>query len=63
MEDLMFDYQSLGKELSVPAEIVRKFEQEAHDEFPSDNMLMEIHILRAVKSYAKTTARMIQIEN
>ena len=58
MENLMFDYQSLGKELAVPAEIVQQFEQEARNEFFSDNMLMELHILRAVKAYAKATARM-----
>jgi len=63
MEALMFDYRSLGEELAVPSEIVHKFEKEAHKEFPSDNMLMEIHILRAIKAYAKTTERMIPIEN
>jgi hypothetical protein len=52
MEDLMFDYRSLGEELAVPSEIIKQFEQEAHNEFPHDNMLMEIHILRAVKAYA-----------
>ena len=53
MEDLMFDYKSLGEELAVPSEIIQQFEKEAHSEFPFDNMLMEIHILRAVKEYAK----------
>jgi hypothetical protein len=63
MEKLMFDYRSLGEDLAVPSEIVQKFEREAHIEFPSDNMLMEIHILRAVKTYATTTKRMAAIEN
>jgi pentose-5-phosphate-3-epimerase len=63
MENLMFDYRSLGEELAVPPEIVQQFEQEAHKEFPFDNMLMEIHVLRAVKTYAKTTGRMISIED
>jgi len=63
MENLIFDYQTLGKELAVPAEIVQKFEQEAYDEFPFDNMLMEIHILRAIKTYAKAAARMMPLEN
>ena len=54
MENLMFNYRSLGEELAVPTEIVQQFEQEAHKEFPFDNMLMEIHILRAVKAYAKS---------
>jgi len=63
MEKLMFDYRSLGEDLAVPSEIVQRFEREAHSEFPSDKMLMEIHILRAVKTYATTTKRGAAIEN
>jgi len=63
MDDLMFDYKSLGEELGVPVEIVRKFEHEARIEFPFDDMLKEIHILRAIKSHAKATSRMILVEN
>jgi hypothetical protein len=29
MENLMFDYESLGKDLAVPMEIVKNFEKEA----------------------------------
>ncbi len=57
MEKLMFDYRSLGEDLAVPSEVVRQFEREASSEFPSDNMLMEIHILRAVKTYAAAKKR------
>ncbi len=63
MENVMFDYQSFGEEMAVPAEVMRKFENEAHKEFPFDNMMMEIHILRAVKAYAKTKLRTAAIEN
>jgi hypothetical protein len=63
MENVMFDYRSLGEALAVPPEIVQQFEQEARNEFPFDKMLMEIHILRAVKAYAQTAKRMVLIEN
>ena len=63
MENLIFDYHSIGKKLAVPHEAIQKFEKEARDEFPLDKMLMEIHVLRAVKAYAKTSARMAIIEN
>jgi len=63
MENIMFDYRSLGEELGIPIEIIHKFEQEANTEFPFDDMLTEIHILRAVKAYAKANKRMIPIEN
>jgi len=49
----MFDYRSLGEKLAVPSKIVQKIEEETRNEFPFDNMLMEIHILRAIKTYAK----------
>jgi len=63
MENIMFDYRSLGEELNVPIEIIEKFEKEAHDEFPFDDMLTEIHILRAIKAYSKVNTRMILVEN
>jgi len=63
MEDSIFDYRSLGMKMAVPEEIVKNFEKEALNEFPFDNMLMEIHVLRAVKAYAKTQERMVLIEN
>ena len=63
MENLMFDYRSLGEKLAVPSEIVQKIEEEAYHEFPFDNMLMEIHILRAVKAYAKISKQVVSIEN
>ena len=61
MENLMFDYRSYSKNLAIPTEIVQKFEKEALNEFPFDNMLVEIHVLRAIKSYAKMNNRMVNI--
>ena len=57
----MFNYHSFGKNLNIPIDIVQKFEKEARNEFPFDNMLMEIHVLRALKSYAKINNRMANI--
>ena len=63
MRNLMFDYESLGENLAVPMEIIEKFENEARNEFPFDNMMMEIHVLRAIKAYAKINTQMIVHEN
>jgi hypothetical protein len=63
MENLMFDYNSFGNSLDIPTEIVQRFEKEAQNEFPFDNMLMEIHVLRALKAYAKTEKLVMTIEN
>ncbi|MDR1249446.1 MAG: hypothetical protein LBK63_09115 [Treponema sp.] len=63
MEDLIFDYKSLGDNLAVPMEIIEEFEKEARHEFPFDNMLMEIHVLRAIKNYAKTNTPVMAHED
>ena len=53
MTSLIFDYQSVGNDLGMSAEIIKRLETEAKKEFPLDNMLMEIHVLRALKAQAK----------
>ena len=63
VNDVMFDYLTLANELSVPEEVIQKFEEEARVEFPYDSMLAEIHILRAVKAYARANMEMVKIEN
>ena len=63
MDSLMFDYHSFGENLNIPIEIIKEFEEEARNEFPADKMLMEIHVLRAIKSYAKVNNRLVSIEN
>ena len=63
MENLIFDYRSFGESLAIPIEIVQKLEKEANNEFPFDNMLMEIHILRAIKEYAKVSAQAVAVES
>jgi hypothetical protein len=45
-----FDYKKLAKEMKIPNTIVRKIESEVKKEFPTDKMLYELHVLRALKS-------------
>ena len=63
MEDVIFDYWLLGRELSVPDETIQEFEEEARNEFPFDGMLAEIHIMRAVKAYAKANTGMVALHD
>jgi hypothetical protein len=51
MDTLLFDYQSLSKTLNVQPEIVQEIEKQVRTEFPDDEMLMELHVLRTIKSY------------
>ena len=52
MDNKMFDYESASENLRIPDDVMRDFEAQARSEFPDDEMLMELHVLRAVKSYA-----------
>jgi hypothetical protein len=63
MENIVFDYRVVGKNLSVPPKIIQNLEIEARNEFPFDSMMAEIHILRAVKAYAKANTRMVAVES
>jgi len=50
--DTMFNYQSIADKFKIPDNIVKKIVKETKKEIPHDNMIMELHILRALKSYA-----------
>ena len=47
----IFNYQAVANKLGIPDEVVRVIEKEVKKEIPDDNMIMELHILRAIKSY------------
>jgi hypothetical protein len=47
----VFDYRSVAEARGIPCDILSAIEKEARSEFPQDPMLMELHILRAVKRY------------
>lgn len=49
--DAIFDYSSIAKEFKISENIVRKIENEVKREIPDDDMIMELHVLRALKSY------------
>ena len=45
-----FDYQKVAREMQIPTSILRKIEKEIKAEFPKDEMMYELHVLRAIKS-------------
>ena len=49
--DTIFNYQSVVEKFKIPDNIVKKIVNEIREEIPNDNMIMELHILRALKSY------------
>jgi hypothetical protein len=49
---LMFDYLTLAQELSLSQKEIAMLEEQVQREFPHDDMLRELHLLRAVDAYA-----------
>ena len=47
----IFDYSSMATEFKIPESIVRRIEKEVKEEIPNDSMIMELHVLRALKAY------------
>jgi len=48
----IFNYQSVTDKFEIPDNIVKEIVKEIKEEIPDDNMIMELHVLRALKSYA-----------
>jgi hypothetical protein len=45
-----FDLEKAAKESGLSEETVRKIEKEVREEFPDDDMMYELHVLRAIES-------------
>jgi hypothetical protein len=48
----IFDYSETAKAAKLSVATLSALETEAHREFPNDPMLMELHVLRAIKAHA-----------
>jgi len=51
MSGLIFDYKQAANSAGVPNSLVQKFEDEARSEFDQDDMLFELHVLRAINEF------------
>jgi len=45
-----FDYRRIAKKMGILNPVVKKIGKEVKKEFPSDKMMYELNILRAVRS-------------
>ena len=49
---MIFDYNKAAENENVPQDVLSRIVSEAQIEFPFDEMMRELHIIRAIKSYA-----------
>jgi hypothetical protein len=52
---MMFDYKSAANKVGLSQELLRRYENAARQEFINDEMLFELHVLRAVNEHAAST--------
>jgi len=52
-----FQYQRLAQRLELTPELVHRLVHEARDEFPDDEMLAELYIIRALRAAAARKKR------
>jgi hypothetical protein len=52
MDNKMFDYDKTAIRERVPKSVLDRFVNEARVEFAMDDMLMELHVIRAIRAYS-----------
>jgi hypothetical protein len=52
MNEKIFDYNQAAINEGVPESVLDRLVNEARKEFAWDEMLMELHVVRAIKAYA-----------
>ena len=45
----IFDIENLATEWNVDSRILKKLVKEAREEFPNDEMMVELHVVRALR--------------
>jgi hypothetical protein len=50
---MFFDTEREAKELGIPAQVHENLKKEVRHEFPNDEMLFELHLLRVLMEYSR----------
>ena len=58
--DMVFDYEVEARRLAVPPERLKEIVAETRQEFAGDEMMVEIHVLRAVRAEARQNPTVLQ---
>ena len=48
-----FDYEAMAKKYDIDSNTVDNIIKETYNEFPHDEMLAELHLIRALNAYKK----------
>jgi hypothetical protein len=50
---MFFNTEKKAKELGIRADVYHKLKEEIRNEFPHDEMMSELHLLRALMGYSR----------
>ena len=48
-----FDYQSYADKYNLKSDEIKRITEEVREEFPDDEMMAELHIIRAINRYRR----------
>jgi len=57
MSNAIFNYQKAAERAEIPQDLFERIKQEAQAEFPFDDMMKELHIVRAINAYVSESKR------
>jgi hypothetical protein len=52
-ENNSFDYKSYAEKNNIDKKTLDKIIEEAYDEFPDDEMMAELHVVRALRAHKR----------
>jgi hypothetical protein len=58
---VFFDYQGPAKRVAIPEEKLERLERQIREEFPHDEMMFELHMLRAILAVERGDATIDEI--
>ena len=58
---MFFDYQGPAKRAAIPKEKLERLERQIREEFPHDEMMFELHMLRAILAVERGDATIDEI--
>ena len=59
MSKAMFNYNETAEQMGISKETLDMIVKEAEIEFPFDEMLRELHIVRAIRAYATRSKKAV----
>ena len=57
MTEVVFDYNAAALRENIPHDVLEQIIMESQLEFPFDDMMRELHIIRAINSYSMKMKR------